>query len=68
MAPRSVHTSIILYVYLVIYRTVFKRAVAAIDIQLSNLDVNQCDGDESKYVFFNAFKGTHKCPRTTKVS
>ena len=44
------------------------RGVATVDIDLTNIDVNQCDLNERKRdVFLNHFRGTHKCRSSTKV-
>ncbi|KAL3873520.1 hypothetical protein ACJMK2_036626 [Sinanodonta woodiana] len=46
------------------------RGVATIDIEMTNIDINQCDADptsdqtESKEL--DMFRGTHKCAATTK--
>lgn len=47
--------------------------VSLIDIDLSSIDINQCDHDNRDEqnegdVFFDAFRGTHTCQPTTKVN
>ena len=49
------------------------RGVSLIDIDLSSIDINQCDHDNRDEqnegdVFFDTFRGTHKCQPTTKVN
>ncbi|VDI57734.1 Hypothetical predicted protein [Mytilus galloprovincialis] len=44
------------------------KGVATIDIELTDKDINQCDlgyDDDSVDLFFNVFRGTHKCPIET---
>ena len=43
------------------------RGVTSIDIDLSILDINQCDTKEPSDAFFNVFRGTHKCPENSEV-
>ena len=43
------------------------RGVASIDIDLSSLDINQCDTIQPSDAFFNVFRGTHKCPENSEV-
>ena len=44
------------------------RGVATIDIELTNIDINQCDSDDSKSTSgLDVFRGTHKCQPTTTV-
>lgn len=43
--------------------------VATIDIELTNIDVNQCDPDlGSSGGALDVFRGTHNCQHTTVVS
>ena len=40
------------------------------DVDISHIDVNQCDMDDddnTEDVFLNVFRGTHKCPNSTRV-
>lgn len=47
---------------------IFFRGVATTDVDLTNVDINQCDGNfDTNDPFKGAFRGTHKCPRHTKV-
>ncbi|XP_071153053.1 uncharacterized protein [Mytilus edulis] len=44
------------------------KGVATIDIELTDKDINQCDLEYDEYsvdLFFNVFRGTHKCPIET---
>jgi hypothetical protein len=41
--------------------------VATIDIELTNIDINQCDLDTGTFSALDVFRGTHQCPVTTKV-
>ncbi|XP_052091298.1 uncharacterized protein LOC127728109 [Mytilus californianus] len=44
------------------------KGVATIDIELTDKDINQCDleyEDDTVDLFFNVFRGTHKCPIET---
>jgi hypothetical protein len=42
--------------------------VATIDIELTYIDINQCDNDESITTSgLDVFRGTHKCQPTTTV-
>ena len=46
------------------------RGVVAADVDISHIDVNQCDMDDdnnTEDVFVNVFRGTHKCPNSTRV-
>ena len=47
------------------------RGVVVADVDISHIDVNQCDMDDdddnTEDVFFNIFRGTHKCPNSTRV-
>lgn len=43
------------------------RGVATIDIELTNIDINQCDHEASSFSALDVFRGTHRCPQTTKV-
>ena len=44
------------------------RGVATIDIELTNIDVNQCDPDlASPGGALDVFRGTHNCQPTTVV-
>ena len=44
------------------------RGVATIDIELQNIDINQCDlGDVESSSGLDVFRGTHRCKPTTKV-
>ncbi|CAI9715955.1 probable G-protein coupled receptor CG31760 [Octopus vulgaris] len=57
-------------------RKIYFRGVATIDIELTNIDINQCDvqGDITQDINQNAeakkmvdiFRGTHSCQKTTK--
>ena len=42
------------------------RGVGTIDIELTNVDINQC-GDSDQNTTTNVFAGTHQCPATTTV-
>ncbi|CAG2249549.1 GPR158 [Mytilus edulis] len=40
---------------------------ASVDIELTNIDINQCDLDtRHSYSDFDVFRGTHRCPSTTE--
>ncbi|VDI42689.1 Hypothetical predicted protein, partial [Mytilus galloprovincialis] len=40
---------------------------ASVDIELTNIDINQCDLDtRQSYSDFDVFRGTHRCPSTTE--
>lgn len=41
--------------------------MATIDIELTNIDINQCDLDTGTFSALDVFRGTHQCPVTTKV-
>ncbi|KAK3093136.1 hypothetical protein FSP39_011547 [Pinctada imbricata] len=41
------------------------RGVATIDIELTNIDINQCEPDETSSGALDIFRGTHKCQPTT---
>ena len=41
--------------------------MATIDIELTNIDINQCDLDTETFSALDIFRGTHQCPVTTKV-
>ena len=42
--------------------------MATIDIELTNIDINQCDATEEESVgALDVFRGTHNCQPTTKV-
>ncbi|CAC5374769.1 GPR158 [Mytilus coruscus] len=42
------------------------QGVASVDIELTNIDINQCDPDTSSYSALDVFRGTHRCPATTE--
>ncbi|VDI57331.1 E3 ubiquitin-protein ligase HUWE1 [Mytilus galloprovincialis] len=42
------------------------QGVATIDIELTNIDINQCDPDTSTFSALDVFRGTHRCPETTE--
>ncbi|CAG2211761.1 GPR158 [Mytilus edulis] len=44
------------------------QGVATIDIELTNIDINQCDPDTSTFSALDVFRGTHRCPETTECS
>ncbi|CAC5374768.1 GPR158 [Mytilus coruscus] len=44
------------------------QGIASVDIQLTNIDINQCDQDSTHiYSDIDVFRGTHRCPSTTEV-
>ena len=48
------------------------RGIGTIDIELTNIDINQCDAavdvaDELDVSSVDVFRGTHRCYPTTKV-
>ncbi|KAK6183213.1 hypothetical protein SNE40_010737 [Patella caerulea] len=48
-------------------KTPIFKGVATIDIELTNVDINQCDlSDESDGGALDVFRGTHHCQATTK--
>lgn len=50
--------------YMVVY---YSRGIASVDIELTNIDINQCDPDTRSYSALDVFRGTHACPETTEV-
>ncbi|XP_071162557.1 metabotropic glycine receptor-like [Mytilus edulis] len=42
------------------------QGIASVDIELTNIDINQCDPDTSSYSALDVFRGTHACPETTE--
>ncbi|CAG2214627.1 GPR158 [Mytilus edulis] len=42
------------------------QGVAGVDIELTNIDINQCDPDTSKHNALDVFRGTHRCYATTE--
>ena len=45
------------------------RGVATIDIEMSSIDINQCDVDGAEEELgLDVFQGTHRCQPTTKAS
>ncbi|XP_052103612.1 probable G-protein coupled receptor 158 [Mytilus californianus] len=43
------------------------QGIASVDIQLTNIDINQCDQDSTHiYSDIDIFRGTHRCPPTTE--
>lgn len=45
------------------------RGVATIDIELTHIDINQCNSDQLQAKSgLDIFRGTHKCQPTTTVS
>ncbi|XP_063425861.1 metabotropic glycine receptor-like [Mytilus trossulus] len=44
------------------------QGVATIDIELTNIDINQCDPDTSTFSALDVFRGTHRCPETTECN
>ncbi|CAG2249548.1 GPR158 [Mytilus edulis] len=42
-------------------------SIASVDIQLTNIDINQCDQDSTHINSdIDVFRGTHRCPSTTE--
>ena len=48
----------------------YLRGVATIDIELTSIDINQCDPEEVPKTTrtFDVFRGTHLCQLSTEVS
>ena len=48
----------------------YLRGVATIDIELTSIDINQCDPEEVPKTTrtFDVFRGTHLCQPSTEVS
>ncbi|CAC5374767.1 GPR158 [Mytilus coruscus] len=45
------------------------QGIASVDIQLTNIDINQCDQDSTHiYSDIDVFRGTHRCPSTTECN
>ncbi|XP_071162558.1 metabotropic glycine receptor-like [Mytilus edulis] len=43
------------------------QGIASVDIQLTNIDINQCDQDSTHINSdIDVFRGTHRCPSTTE--
>ncbi|VDI79051.1 G protein-coupled receptor 158 [Mytilus galloprovincialis] len=42
------------------------QGIASVDIELTNIDINQCDPDTRSYSALDVFRGTHACPKTTE--
>ena len=59
---------------LVVHDVSFDRGIGTIDIELTNIDINQCDLDGSdedtgaSTGSVDVFRGTHHCLPSTKVS
>lgn len=51
-----------LFIYTLFFIFELFRGVVAVSVDMIQMDINQCDDD---YFIPNAFKGTHKCDRTT---
>lgn len=48
--------------------SIYLRGIATVDIELTLVDINQCDAEGKLEGALDVFRGTHHCPPTTKVS
>ncbi|XP_069115075.1 probable G-protein coupled receptor CG31760 [Argopecten irradians] len=55
-----------LFYYNTTMETLSFKGVATIDIELTNIDINQCDPDDSRAGALDVFRGTHSCMTTTE--
>ncbi|XP_060062660.1 probable G-protein coupled receptor CG31760 [Ylistrum balloti] len=55
-----------LFYYNVTTESLDFKGVATIDIELTNIDINQCDPDESEAGALDVFRGTHSCMPSTQ--
>ncbi|KAL5008707.1 hypothetical protein ScPMuIL_014288 [Solemya velum] len=44
----------------------FFQGISAVDVELTNIDINQCDPDENSPGAMDVFRGTHHCLPSTK--
>ena len=45
------------------------RGIASIDIELTHIDINQCDSDKNDVASgLDVFRSSHRCQETTTVS
>ena len=60
------------YATLACANCIARRGIGTIDIELTNIDINQCDADEADdediSSLIDVFRGTHNCPSSTKVN
>ncbi|KAL5008797.1 hypothetical protein ScPMuIL_014378 [Solemya velum] len=48
------------------HKEVFFQGIASIDIELTHIDINQCDPDDTRGGAIDVFRGTHHCLPSTK--